>query len=51
MIEEIIDCTYDYDELSKLAIALLIVAVRKLIGNDATSIKFGKVNSLEYMQQ
>lgn len=49
LIEEIFDCTHSYDEPSKLAIALLIATVRKLIENDATSIKFKESLSFEYM--
>ena len=48
LIEEIFDCTRDYDEPSKLAIALLIATIRKLIENDATSIKFRETISFEY---
>ena len=49
LIEEIVDCTHEYGEPSKLAITLLIATIRKLIENDATSIKFKEVISFEYV--
>ena len=51
LIEEIFDCTRDYEEPSKLAIALLIATIRKLIENDATSIKFRETISFEYCSE
>lgn len=50
-IKEIFDCTRDYEEPSKLAIALLIATIRKLIENDATSIKFRETISFEYCSE
>ena len=48
LIDETIDSTHDYSEPCKLAIALLIATVRKLIENDATGIKFKETISFEY---
>lgn len=48
LFEETIDSTRDYDEPAKLAIALLLATIRKLIVNDAISIKFSETISFEY---
>lgn len=48
LVDETIQSTHDYNEPCKLAIALLIATVRKLIENDATSIKFKETISFEY---
>lgn len=51
LIEEIVDVARDYDESSKLAVALLIATIRKFIENDASNIKFMEKLSFEYKSQ
>ncbi len=48
LIEEIVDVARDYDESLKMAVALLIATIRKLIENDASNIKFMEKISFEY---
>lgn len=48
LIEETIDLTEDFIESSRLATALLLATIRKLIKNNSKGIKFWNTVSFEY---